>query len=122
MWHDFPDDPARRRPGPAGERPSAEPEIIPPGKSDEHTRQRNSRVWVSVDDGRGHRLFFAKPSPWSIALGLLGLGVAAAVVFVVLLGLFVLWLPVAGVLVAAFLVTALLRGGGGRGLRRRPYR
>jgi hypothetical protein len=122
MWQDFPDDPARRRPRPQGEKPAAEPEIIPPDKPDGRSSRRASRVWVSVDDGRGHRFFFAKPSPWSIALGLLGLGVAVAVALVVLLGLFVLWLPVAGVLVAAFLVTSLLSGGTGRSLRRPPRR
>ena len=121
MWHDFPDDPARRRPGPAGERPGAEPEIIPPGQPDPRRPENRSRVFMSFDDGRGHRMVFGKPSPWVMALGLLGLGLAVVATAIVLLGLFLLWLPVAGVLVAAFVVTALLRGNARR-VRRSPYR
>jgi hypothetical protein len=84
-------------------RPVAEPEIIPPGHPDPRARA-GGPVWVH------QRVAFARPGPLGIALGLIGLGVFAAVGIVAFLGLFIILIPVVGVMIAAFILAALLRG------------
>lgn len=102
----FNDDPNRPRP------PRAEVEILPPGHSDpRHPDPRrhgaapgDAQLWMS-----GHRLTFRAPGPLAMILGLIGLGLVAFAGFVVVLGLFLLWIPVLGALVAGVLLAALLR-------------
>lgn len=97
----FNDDPNRPRP------PRAEVEILPPGHPDPRRRGEASdtaQLWVS-----GHRLTFQAPGPFAVILGLLGLGLVAVVGLVIFLGLFLLWVPVLGALVAGVLLAALLR-------------
>ena len=83
------------------ERPRAEPEIIPPGS---HERSRESdRIWMRFENGYGvHRIYIARPGLPSILLGLFILGAIVAVVFLVIAGLLLLWLPIliGGVLLA----------------------
>ena len=91
---------------PRGPRRShAEPEIIPPGQDAEPRRRDRGSVWVN-----GHRVFVARPGPLALILGLLGLGALAAVGFFIFVGLVLLWLPILGILVAAGIIAALLRG------------
>ena len=97
----FNDDPNRPRP------PRAEVEILPPGHPDPRRRGAapgDPQLWMS-----GHRLTFRAPGPLALILGLLGLGLVAFAGFVVVLGLFLLWIPVLGALVAGVLLAALLR-------------
>jgi hypothetical protein len=99
--------------GPADgvETPRAEPEIIPPGAPDPRETRARSHIWIAVEETpEGRRIHVRKPGPLTIVLTLLAIGLFTAAALVLFLGLFLLWLPVAGVLVAAAVVTALLRG------------
>jgi hypothetical protein len=94
MW-DQQDDGNRPRP------PVAELEILPPGRA---APKREDEVWVR------QRVFIAKPSPFGAALALLALAAFAAAGVLLFLGLFFFLLPVLGVMAAAGLLVALLRG------------
>ncbi len=95
------DDPDR---GP--ERPRFEPEIIPPGR-DDGARGDASWTWIRIE-GRGgtRRVTITRPSLPSIILGLLVLGLIAAVVVVVLAGVVLIWIPI----VVGGILLALLSG------------
>jgi hypothetical protein len=101
MWNSRDDDRPRK--------PAAEPEIIPPGRADPRSRQPDhsrepDRIWAQ------QRVYIARPGPLGVALGLIGLGAFAAVGIVAFLGLFLILIPVVGVMIAAFILAALLRG------------
>jgi hypothetical protein len=91
------------------ERPREEPEIIPP---DEATRAGPSgRVmdsWVAFSGGR-------KPNLLTTLLALLAFGIFAAGVLAMVLGTFLLWLPVVIALILAMFASVFMRG-------RRPQR
>jgi hypothetical protein len=80
-----------------------EVEIIPPGQ-DPHPRNPRE-VWV----GR-HRVYVVKPGPLGLIVGLLGLGALVALGFIAFLGLFLLWLPILGVIAVGAILSAFLRG------------
>jgi len=94
MYHSDDDD---RRP--------REVEIIPPDETDDQRRRPEGPIWVSRQ-----RIYIARPGPFGLILGLLGLAALLAVGFLVFLGLFVLWLPLLGILAIGLLISALLRG------------
>jgi hypothetical protein len=86
------------------ERPRSEPEIIPPGQ------RGPSQVFVSIDeDGRTQRIYLAQPGPFTILLGLAVFGLIAVVALVLLLSVALIWIPVAIVLVAAFVGSVMIR-------------
>jgi hypothetical protein len=97
MWNSSDD--GRDRP----RRPVAEPEIIPPGRPDPRPRQ-SDRVWVR------QRVIIKPPGPLGFALGLIALAAFAAVGIVAFLGFFLILVPALGILVAGFILAALLRG------------
>ena len=84
-------------------RPVTEPEILPPERVGQR-RPASEQVWVR------QRVFVAPPGPLGVALGLLVLAAAAALGLVLFLGFFLVALPLAGAMVLAFVVAALLRG------------
>jgi hypothetical protein len=94
------------RPVPGSERPRVEPEIIPPG--DPRLRKGNARMWQSADGTQ--RIYVARVSPFGFALGALVVGLIAALVFLFVLGAFVILLPLAGLILAAVILNGLLRG------------
>jgi len=81
-----------------------EGEIIPPDRDAHPTRQPGD-VWVTR-----HRIYIARPGPFGLLLGLIGLGALAAAGFIAFLGLFLLWLPLLGLIAAGAILSALLRG------------
>jgi hypothetical protein len=87
------------------QRPSAEPEILPPEHAEPRRPGGEPSVWVTR-----HRLVFATPGPFALILGLLGLGALAVIGLVLFLGLFLFWLPVLGALALGLLLAALVRG------------
>jgi hypothetical protein len=98
----------RRTPEP--EHPRCEPEIIPP----HHTYRRSTsdaRIWVSHGY---HGVYIVKPSPLAIILAVLVLGGVALGLLAVVVGAFLLLLPVIGVLVLSFVLAGLFRGHAGR--------
>jgi hypothetical protein len=86
------------------ERPQSEPEIIPPGREPRGAGGFES-IFIRIDERDGvRRVTLARPSPASIALGLLILGLIAALAFLLLAGVVLLWLPIliGGILLALF--------------------
>jgi hypothetical protein len=90
------------RPVPGTDRPRVEPEIIPPG---------DARVrWQGSFDGRTtQRVYVARLGPFGFAMVALAIAFLAAVILVVLLGAFLIWIPIAGLLLAIAVVSSLLR-------------
>jgi hypothetical protein len=72
------------------ERPRAEPEIIPPEGGDAGARG----IWLRIKDEEGvRRVFIARPGLPEILFGLLILGLIAAVAFVALASVVLVWIP-----------------------------
>jgi hypothetical protein len=93
---------------PRAERPRVEPEIIPPHAS---TRQSGfEAVFVRVEEGPDgiRRVYLKKPGTFTIVLVLLAAGAVAALFFLLLAGLMLLWIPlvIVGILFAVFSVSA----------------
>ena len=86
----------------------AKPEIIPPGQ--EPRRAGTESIFIRIDDRDGvHRVVLTRPGWPAIILILLVLGLAAALGFLILAGLMLIWLPllIGGILLA--LVSGALR-------------
>jgi hypothetical protein len=91
------------RPVPGPERPRIEPEIIPPGDA----RAR----WQGAFDGRAtQRIYVARLGPFGFAMVALAVAFLAAVILILLLGAFLIWIPIAGLLLVIAVVTSMLRG------------
>ena len=103
-------------PRPPPEKPSTEPEILPPERRGRTPSGRgDGRVWVSVGARHGERIYIARPGPITIFLAALLLGALAIAVVVLLLGLFLIWIPVAALVVTILVFSALIRGSVRRG-------
>jgi hypothetical protein len=94
-------------------KPRLEPEILPPGQPDPgETRSAHPGArprFVFIDARSGRAIPFARPSLLSLVIiaGMVGLAVATALV--VVLGAFVLALPVLGLVFLGLLLGSLLR-------------
>ncbi|PZA10593.1 hypothetical protein DNX69_14625 [Rhodopseudomonas palustris] len=86
------------------ERPRYEPEIIPPGQTHDPMGTR-----IFIDQNTTERVFVGKVGPLGLFLMALVIGAVIAVVLVLLLGAFLLWIPVVGLLIAAGVVAGVLR-------------
>ena len=86
------------------EQPRSEPEIIPPGAT--HDPMRPGPFF---DTGRGPHIYVAKVGPFGVILIALVIGLVVALVLVLLLGAFLLWIPIVGLLLAAGLISAAYR-------------
>jgi hypothetical protein len=86
------------------ERPRFEPEIIPPGETHD---PRGTRVFI--DQTTTEQIFVGKVGPFGFFLMALAIGAVIAVILVLLLGAFLLWIPIVGLLIAAGLVAGVLR-------------
>ncbi|NEW90710.1 hypothetical protein [Rhodopseudomonas sp. BR0M22] len=86
------------------ERPRYEPEIIPPGQTHDPMGTR-----IFIDQNTTEHVFVGKVGPLGLFLMALAIGAVIAVVLVLLLGAFLLWIPVVGLLIAAGLVAGVLR-------------
>ncbi|NVN88466.1 MAG: hypothetical protein HXX15_20500 [Rhodopseudomonas sp.] len=86
------------------QQPRSEPEIIPPGATHDPMGTR-----IFIDENTSQRIYVGKIGP----LGVMGIGltlaVVIAVVLVLLLGAFLLWIPIVAVLVGVGLVAGVLR-------------
>jgi hypothetical protein len=91
------------------ERPRAEPEIIPPRGRD-NSRGGFDSLFVRVEEGPDgiRRVYLKKPGPFTVVLVLLAAGAVAALFFLLLAGLMLLWIPliIVGILFAVFSVSA----------------
>jgi len=84
--------------------PRSEPEIIPPKSGD--TR---GVIWTSVDERGAHRIYVARLGPFSVALLLLAIAAIAVVVGILLIGTFLIWIPVFVLLIAGATISAWWR-------------
>jgi len=89
-----------------GERPKVEPEIIPPGANPRPWR--DGGMWTSSDGT--HRVYVARIGPFGFAMAALAVVLIAAIVFFLVLGAFVILIPLAGLLLAGAVITSYLRG------------
>jgi hypothetical protein len=85
------------------ERPKPEPEIIPPSAA-ERGRLRK-RVFTHSTE----RIYFGKPPPLGIFLVVLITGLLSAAMLILLLGVFLIALPVIIVFATAVIIAGLLR-------------
>ncbi len=84
-------------------RPQPEPEIIPPGE------QGHSDVWVSESLRGSRRVYIKKLRPFEIVLWVVIMGAILTVVVALLLGFFLIAIPVMTALIAIAVVSALVR-------------
>ena len=85
-------------------RPQSEPEIIPPGK------QPDSDVWTSETMRGTHRIYVRRVGPFEIILWVVMIGAILAVGVGLLLGLFLIAIPVMVALITVAIVSAVVRG------------
>ena len=94
---------------PAGEKPRSEPEIIPPDSGDRQSRSSAEGIRVFLDGGGVRRIYVARLGPLGIFVLVLMIGILFAMMLVLVLGAFLIWIPLVGLLVAAAIVSSLLR-------------
>ncbi len=87
-----------------------EPEIIPPDRSHRRPGQGDARIWASFGQNRFERIYIAKPGPLTLILASLVLGLVGLGIVVVLLGAFLVWLPLTVLVVAGLILSSALRG------------
>jgi Flp pilus assembly protein TadB len=92
---------------PTPERHSAEPEIIPPDRGELPPRSGTSQVWVSFNRQGGSRTYAASPGTPAIMVALLFAALMVGI-FVVVFATLLVWIVVAGAVIALFLLAALL--------------
>jgi hypothetical protein len=88
------------------DKPRSEPEIIPPGG---RSPREDSQIFIALDDGRGGRVYVARPGPFTIILVLMIVGLIAAVILVALLGFVLIWIPIVIAVIAAAFLSASIR-------------
>jgi hypothetical protein len=87
----------------------SEPEIIPPDRAKAEAARERTDGWIWIDAGGTRRIYLRRIGPLGIILLALLIGVLAALVVVVLVGAFLIWIPVAVLLFVAAIVGGLLR-------------
>jgi len=93
-----------KRPHPQSEEPRSEPEIIPPGG----TERGRPRMRFYIDDRIG-RVYIAKPGPLGTILTVLIAGLLLTLMLIMLLGAFLVFLPVVVLFVTGAVIAGLLR-------------
>ena len=88
-------------------RPPSEPEIIPPGRP---LPRRQSDIWVTRGVGGIERVSFRPVGPVGAALLTFGIGAAAVLGLLFLLGTAILGLAAIGVLAIVGVIAGILRG------------
>ena len=66
-------------------------------------------MWNSVNERGTHRIYVTRLGPFSLVLLGLGIGLFAALVLVLAIGAFLIWIPPVALLVTATIICALLR-------------
>jgi hypothetical protein len=93
------------------ERPRAEPEIIPPDRTNHapdwqrRGRQQGGPTWV----GGTQRIYVGRIGPVGLALLILMIGILAALILLTVVGAVLLWIPILVLAVAAGAIFRLLR-------------
>ncbi len=88
------------------ERPRVEPEIIPPDRG----QRRSAWQPYGYAESRGtSRIYVAKLGPFGLALLMLALAALVAVILLVVIGAFLIWIPILAVLVVGAAIVGRLR-------------
>jgi hypothetical protein len=91
------------------ERPRSEPEIIPPGR-DSRAEAGPGGIWMRVEERDGtQRIYIGRPSIPALILGLLIVGFVAALAFLAMAGLLLVWMPILIVGIALALLSKTVR-------------
>ena len=98
---------SHRRQAPVSGEHATEPEIIPPSAG-ARLRGRDA-IWTSVSERGTHRIYVTRLGPFSLVLLALGIGLLAALVLILVIGTFLIWISLAALLVTATIIFALLR-------------
>jgi hypothetical protein len=96
------------RPIPAGEKPRADPEIIPPSRDDRQTGAGTACIRVFVDGDGSRHIYVARLGPLGNLLLALMIGILFAIMLVLVLGAFLIGIPLVGLLVAAVIISGLI--------------
>ena len=91
------------------EQPRSEPEIIPPERAVDDDMGRAARLWSFRDGGEYHRIYVARIGPFGIFLIALAAAALSILILLFVVGAFLIWIPIVGLLVAAAILSSLLR-------------
>jgi hypothetical protein len=95
------------------ERPRSEPEIIPPGQDGRAGRgpeRGPGGIWMRVEETDGRqRIYVGRPSIPALILGLMIVGFVAALAFLAMAGLLLVWMPILVVGIALALLSNKIR-------------
>ena len=106
---------SHRQPAPASGKHSTEPEIIPPSAA---ARFHDSdATWVSLDERGTHRIYATRLRPFSLTLLMLGIGLLAALVLVLAIGTFLIWISLGALLVTTTIYSRCCGNGSVDGIR-----
>jgi hypothetical protein len=89
------------------ERPRSEPEILPPERSDGPVGDAR---WERFGAEGDYRVRVVKLGPVGATLLAIGIGVASAVLLVLVFSTLLILIPIVGLLIAAAIIAGLLRG------------
>lgn len=98
-----------QQPKPQAEEPRSEPEIIPPDRAGRQSEHTSSRARVFVGSHGAERIYIATPGPLGIILVALVAGIMAAALLILLLGAFLIWVPLVVFFVGGAVVAGILR-------------
>lgn len=90
------------------ERPRSEPEIIPPGRAIGDDRGRDERIWTFGSSG-SHRVFVGRIGPFGMFMLALAGAALSILLLIFIVGAFLIWIPIVGLIVAALILSSLLR-------------
>jgi hypothetical protein len=94
---------------------SPEPEIILPGDPEMRSSWSTQRFGAGYPFVRtSHRVYTARLGPFGLIFLALALAVAAALMFILALGALLFWIPILVLIVAAAVISGLLRRNPGR--------
>ena len=87
--------------------PRNEPEILPPERD---RGPMPGEQWARIDADGAYRIRVVKLGPVGATLLAIGIGVASAVLLVLMFSTVLILIPVVGLLIAAAIIAGLLRG------------
>jgi hypothetical protein len=91
------------------ERRRSEPEIIPPGHDIRKSGAGRTSMRVFVDGNITRHVIVARLGPLGALLVALIIATACAMILILFLSVFLIWIPLLGLLVAAVIISGVLR-------------
>lgn len=90
-------------------KPRTEQEIIPPTRIERRRRAGTARIHVFADHHGVRHVYVARLGPLGVLLLVLIIANLSAIILVLLVGAFLIWIPLVGLLIAAVIILGLLR-------------